>query len=736
MKRFLLLGVLLAGALSLRADGSSGDFLISPENDATTTKQFGSSTDTLDRGGWYFEGSKGYAREKGVSLPKTTKGTLCYDFGEATPEAIYQLTVVCRTASKTYVNKELQLDVALAGTELSSSQTFTSTSTDLETTLTFTFDTLPSVTGLRFSNPTEMIYEIASIAWISTLPELTVEIETPNTVSVGSTFICALNAIKGGNGHYTLAQITFNGETLDFINPVVPLSTTFTAPSVSGDYPVKVTVQDSQGNQKTVETTITVSPYAKPTDIETQNVGRDSFDLSWKLATGASPVSYTLSVAVSPKSTTYDIVLAPDWEQDESGFWVSKDVYDLTQYTNGFRITSCSAEVFGECKSFAVLKTDATSWKGCLFLGSYYLVGALKPAEYTALRFRVKASTPPRYINLITTVDQTLLTETFGATAQLRQYTVSGMPSGTVLECSLSADYIAENGSTTKYKSDTFRVEMQDFPGFASIEHFAKWKLLQFTWPENESDISGQVKVYVANAVNGLLDPGLYLTRVLWTKSGAGLTTSKAIALTNTTTKPIQLRGNYVLQAVKRDTGTTRTWDFSETDAEGNVTYPYIIAPGEDLVVAHASYLPSDCRDTVITSKKTALNFTADWDLTLLQGSEVRNTLTPQTNAVVRLAEDSLTALEVTSVTADLPTLDPLYDAWTKVEEIQLLDTFTLQKTDSVSQFNYAPYLLTKATSRRIWASCRTLSGTYASTAENILIWEAPPVKGIIFSLR
>ena len=736
MKFVFLLSTLLLSSLTLWGAGSSGDYLVSPENSETTTKQFGGTSDTLDRGGWYFEGSKGYARKEGVALPKSAGGTLCYDLPEGVTDTIYQLTVTCRTATKSSVGKEQILSVGLVGVEETFTKTFVTSSQTSDVKVTFTFDDFPTITGLRFSNLGTTIFEIASVEWISAFPPLEANIFVQSKVIAGSPFSYSVNSITGGSGSYPVITVSCQNTTHVFTGGDLPVSGDFTSPSVSGTLEVSVYVKDSQGNEFTETQTVEVTPYAPPTHLQVSNVTRESLDLSWTLSTGTTPNHYQVVVSMSPATQAIEQIFAPTWELDEKGYWNSAEEYDLSDYTDGFKITSCLLTLCSDEGAMEYSGNGGETWNKATKLGSSYMTITSKITSQK-IKFRTSTAKAPRYIVLNITTNRKLLDYTFDASAQTYQHTVTGLPAGANLEVKLAAVYQKEDGKTASMISDVVPVEMEQLPGFADIDHYPKWKLLQFTWPEVRANLSGDIRIFAANAVENLTPKGLYLTRVYWTKKENGLTTGKAVAITNTTNVPIHLKGQYKLQGIKQDTGTVRTWDFSQKDADGNVTYPYIIAPGEDLVIAHASYLPLDVRETLVTSTATVLNFTDAWQLSIVKDELVSNTLTPQLNTLVRLAEDSLETLNCTEITADLPKLDALYKPWTKIEEIVVLDKVELQQTSASNQLNYSPYLRLKTSSRRIWASCRTVSGEARSSSTDVTLWEAPlPKKGFRFSIR
>ena len=736
LKRFLPILAFFLCSFSLFGAGSSGDYLLSPENDETGSKQFGSSTDKLDRGGWYFDGNRGYARKNGVALRANGNGTLCYDFPEGTTDNIYNLVVTCRTATKGSVGKEQTLSVGLVGVEETVERTFTTSSQTSETSLTFTFPDFPEVTGFRFTNLGETIFEIASVEWLSTYPDLSVNYYVQSKVIVAQPLNYAINQITGGSSDYTLMQLTFNGETHTYSGNDFPISGAFTAPMTSGDFPFTILVKDSKENEFTTTQTVTVTPYGVPTPLKATNVTTDSFDLSWELTSGVTPKAYKVVVALNPMTKKEQFFFAPTWELQENGYWVTAEDYDLSYYTKGFKLSALMAQCCGsDPSSFEYSGDGGKTWtKGTKF-GSQYLLITSKVANQRVM-FRTQDAETPRYISLMMTTNRKVLEETFVADAQVFTHTVKGIPAGATLDVTLVVMY-DNNGATVSMQSDTIQVTTGAIPTFTSVQNYEKWKLLQLTWPECEMEnLSGEVNILSVNAVEYATPKGLYLTRVYLTNSKNGLTTGKAVAITNTTNVPIYLNGQYTLKSVKQDTGTTRTWDFSQKDAENNKIYPYIIKPGEDLIISHATYAPHDLREGVATTTSQVLNFTDAWELSLMKGETVCNTITPQLNTLVRLAEDSLETLDCTEIVAKMQ-LDKLYQPWTKIEETLLLHSLELDKTSTLSQLNYAPYLTLKSSTRRVVALCQVTSGEARSMSTEVVLWEAPlPKKGFRFSLR
>ena len=735
MKTLFLLFALLAAPVMLLADGTSGDYLRSPENSETATKQFGSSTDTYDRGGWYCTGSRGYARKEGVALRTNAAGALCYDFPEgATPETICHLAIVCRTATKGSVGQTHTLEVAFAGAERTEQCVFETTSATDAVTLSLTFETPVVASGLIFQNPGDKLFEIASVTWQSVLPEMEVDLGYASTVVVGDTFPVSVNAISGGSGTYPYAAVTFNGQTFPIDTLSLPQSVSFTAPNVSGEIPLECVVRDSTGREKRFSCMIDVNAYAVPFELTATAITRERFTLEWKLHSGATPESYTINVSHNPRKLTVEALIQPEWVLEDDGYYYASEPIDCSQWSGDFPITSLTiaAPEGASCGSLALRAEGSAAYSNKPFLGSSYLCGKISDPQVPRY-LRLKTAALPRYLRLTMVILRDIASVSVEASGQRRLAELEDLPASTALSVTVTAHY----ADGVRSVSAPLLVETLPLPGFTEVIHYPKWNQLQLQWPESEPDLEGELRFYATRTVENLTPPGLYLTRLLWTKSGGGLTTSKAIALTNLSNRPLHLDGTSVLSAVKRDTGTQRLWDFSVKDETGETTYPYVIAPGEELIIAHASYLPFDLREGVVQSTASALNFTADWDLSLYCGETLQNTLTPQTNACVRLAEDSLEALEVSPIDTTTPSLDQLYAPWTKLEETHLLATHTLTRTTATSSMlNYAAFRTITPTTRKIYVECRTRQGQSFSKAATLLLWEVPLLHGTYFLLR
>ena len=734
IRRLLLaLGFWVTGVLF--ADGSSGDYLLSPENEATTTKQFGGGSDSYDRGGWYFESDKGYARKAGVGLRKENATTLRYDFPEGASEQIQTLTVTCRQAAAGSNGKENTLFYELLGTEMSGTRSFVVTSPTDEVTLSFTFESAQSVTGFRFSNSGANVFEIASVAWTSTLPKIEINCVVSEEVELGATINVSVNEVTGGSGIYSYLSITFNGSTLEYMNPDFPKSPTFTVPQISGACPVKVLVRDSTGIEQCFETSVMVLPYATPYNLTASEITRNSFELTWDLNAGATPAEYQFILDAVRAEDCAQIVIAPTWVQTAENEWQSDGSFDITPWTDGWAVNGVYGVAHGYSGALSISLNEG-SWQTKPCILGRYLLGKLAAGEQK-LRFKTTA-TPPRYITLdLQKINWCVKSLTFKASAQERRLVVSDLPTGMTFTAKLMASYSQVDGTAIVTRiSDPLTVSTLAFPGFTATEVYPKISFLQLTWPDEKEIVKGELKLFAERSVPHDIPASLYLSRILWTKSGDGLTTSKAIVLTNLSSRPIHLRGNYTLQAVRRDTGTIRKWDFSVEDEQGTKTYPYIIPVGGELVIAHASYPLSDVREGVVHTTTTALNFTDAWDLSLYKVDTLQNTLTPQLNSIVRLKDESLEETETTAITVDLPNLDALYNPWMKIIEVRLIDTQTVTRSSSTTMFMFSSYLKDLSVTRKVWASCRTFDGEIYSPPLDVMLWEPATNPGMGFYLR
>lgn len=736
MRLWAVIGAVLWGAVSLFADGTSGDYLLSPDYSATGTKQFGTTSDlaTYDRGGWYCEGDKAYARQNGVALRKEASGTLCYDFPEEAPETITTLTVSLCTAASGAVGKSHTLSYALEGTEVAGELTFTTSSQTEVVTVTLTFETPQVATGLRFSNPGTVLYELHRVEWAPELPELTIQVYTQSMVIVGNDFFFSLNAIEGGSGEYLYAAVTFNGETVPIDPSEVPCSVIFTAPNVSGDYTITTTVRDSEGNEKSVEQTCEVIASAAPENLVASDVTRTGFTVSWTLPSGVTPVSYTAIATPSPAPLVEKPIVIPEWTWNETAsMWEITEPIDLSQWAGTKAMSSFVIKVFGVSDaSLSVSFDGGSTWRQPMCLAGSYLVGSVS-SEKRSLLLRADAATAPTYLSFVMTIKQPEYRQSITATAQKNQISFTELPANTTFEVKVVAYY--EDG--THKQSEDLLVSTGAIPGFTQVQYYEKWKQLQLDWPADEPDLNGEIKLYATLSSTHETPDGLYLTRVLYTKSGDGYTTQKALVITNLSNRKVGLKGNYLLKSAKIGGTTTRSWDFSVTDEAGEKTYPYALAPGEELVITHESYPIAEQRDGLIFTTKAVMNFTPDWELSLVKDETVQNTLTPQLNSVVRLAEDSLETLEVTELAVEEPPLDVFYDPWTKIEAEHLIATIPLTQSALTSvSVSCRSYLQITTQTRKIRAVCRTLLGDAVSEPTEVILYQPIVSPGTMLIIR
>jgi hypothetical protein len=744
VKRSAFFVILIAAFGPLFADGSSGDYLLSPDFSVTGTKAFTGPSDSYDRGGWYCIDPKGYARKNGVGLRANANGSLCYDFPNNQLASVQTLTVVCSTASSAAAKAENTLGVELTtstGENLSGSFSFFTGSQGGTASTTFLLEESILVKSLRFWNEGAQVFELGSVSWTSALPKLSVNYAVEESVRLGASFSIAVNDVSGGSGVYTSLSVSFNGFIHTVSDPFFPVSFSFDAPSTSGDYPFEIVVKDDKGMESRVSGTIQVVPYASPCDLTASAITRDSFELTWQMDGGVTPSAYTLEVEEQLTTTRATLVVTPDWTAESDQIFQSKTPFDLAPWTEGARVGSAFATVHGEIPtSFEMSLDGGETWVSKPFIGEKYLLNAI-PAGAQQLLFRVKAEnkTPPRYLTLeLQQIQRTIETREIAVTAQQLQQVVTGLTSGSSYSVKVSAHYKNADNSTAIRTSAPLIVTTQAFPAFTEVRNLADWEMLQLTWPKEERNLRGEIRIFAERSLPRTVTPGVYLSRVLWIKSGGGLSTAKAVALTNTTDRPIHLRGEYVLKTVKRDTGKTYSWDFSDKSAGALSVYPHVIPAGGELILASEKYPPFDCREGVVCANVQALNFTGDWDVALVKGNTLQNSLTPQENAVICLAEDSLLETETFRITAEMPRLDALYEPWMALVETRLLRTFsvTQQGASTNSLFDYAAMLENLESTRKVWAACRTTDGTSFSVPIEVLIWQPPMRPGFLFRLR
>lgn len=738
MKIWLTFAAVLTAMHFALADGSSGDFLKSPENGATSTSQMGSKSDLekYDRGGWYCVGDRGYARQEGVGLRKQSTGTLCYDFPEETPEFISTLTLTCSTASSTSSKKENTLNYTLvtsSGEEVTGSYTFKTGIQGCLASTTVFFETPVETVGLRFSNPGTEIFELSEVEWTSALRPLEINYTAREQVNLEEAFEVSVTEVTGGTEVCTFLSVTFNGETVTYDNPNLPKTPAFVTPSVSGDSLLTILARDSAGTEKVIHETIQVLAYATP-KISITNLTRTGFDLSWSMSSGATPLSYNLTVN-EPRPDA-EVIVVPDWQEGTDGYWTSASAFDLTPWTDGFTVTTVYAAPSVEVADLEFSFDEGETWASKLFISGKYLLGTLNASRQRVM-VRTKGTRPNYLTFTLAKIKSTAIKETIAATAQTPHVAVTDLRAGSTVTVSLTAYFEDVNGGEAMMSrsAEPISVTLPTLPSFTAASPLKTWSRLQLTWPLELTGLQGEVRLFAERTIPRDVPAGLYLSRVHWTKSGGGLSASKAIALTNMTARPIHLRGNYTLKAVNAK-GTTRQWDFSTDDENAASAYPYVIPAGGELLFAHADYTPSDLRDEVVLADVSALNFTPDWTLSLFEGESLCNALAPQTNATVRLAQDSLETIEATPVTAAMPLLDALYTPWNETIEVRLIGVETFQQGSSSTMLSYAKYLSDLTTTRKIFAQCRTYDGSAYSQPLELLLWEPEARVGTRFLLR
>lgn len=740
MKWLAALVALLTTTCFLFADGSSGEFLLSPDFTETGTKKFGGSSDTYNRGDWYATGTV-YARKNGAGLGKESSGTLSYEFPEGKAEYIHTLTMECATATKASASKEQTLCVTFiteTGETLTYDEAFTTGSQTRPVTLVLNFEEAKPIKKMSFTNLGAQIFELCLVEWASSLAELELNYYVTSRCTLQGNIIVAINGVEGGTGTYSYASIKMGDDLLEWNNPTFPISHDMIAPTESGVLPVEICVRDDAGNEKRITRDVIITPYAQPRNLVASNITRNGFDLTWDMSSGTTPLNYEIHIQEELEKTSATIAIEPTWTETETGEWVSS-VISLIPWTNGNRVTSAHLTNSDYSGDLWLSKNNGDTWEKKMKIGMF-LLGSIPANTTQNILFKVN-KTPPKFLNIkLSKIENVTMDVKFDLASQQRIYSVTGLTSGKKYRVRLDAFFNnvtdESSGEVVNYTSDPIIVQTLSLSGFTNIEVLDKYKRLQLTWPKGYTNLTGEINFFAQRALSSNIPTGLYLSGVLWTKSGGNLSTAKAIVLTNTSTQPITLKGKYVLKSVKRDTGYTTKWDFSTELDDGSKLYPCTIPAGGELVIAHSKYPPSDLREGVVQASKTALNFTGDYDLSLWCGETLQNSLTPQTNAVVRLVENSLTETKVTSLTEDLPIIDSLYSPWMNTVETVLLDSRIVQLSFSTLIISYSSYLTDLERSTKIWATCRTMSGSDSSLPTEVILWSSRVNPGYRFSLR
>ena len=740
------IGCALLGAASLRADGDSGDFLLTPmrlkdkeivANDPTATITFGGDSDIItERGGWYCLGKAGYARLYGVGMRKNGEGTLRKDLDPA--ERVAYVEVVVGAASASNRGKEAALTLQLADDEPAQTLTFATPGEEgAQTTLAFRFD--PAVEAdylaLRSGPECGVIFEVARVAWAGASPGLAATWTVPGEVEAGADFLCSVNAITGGSGAYARVTWRFQGVTQtllaaegDLFAPV-----TFQAPAQDGDFTVTLEVEDSAGALLTQEIPVRVRPFSPPRNVAAEAVSRTGFRLTWEApATGLTPEAYDIRVLDALHGESATVTLAPIWARESEGLWETVDPIALDAWAQGLECKACTLGTPAGWEGSLQVRTDSDGdWRSLLGLGDLHASFDLPAGAGRTLRVRAKGEEPPPRLTLSFQRRGEYLDVSLPTEGALRAYDVAGLPPGHTVRVELAARYRLNDGSLLTVSADPLSVALGAVPPLG-LKADPSWETLALTWPEGaaEDGLTATLTFRAECPVAQTLPPGLYLTRVYLTgKTDAepDLSAGKAVVLSNTSDQDIPLNGeadNYAL-VIEKD-GEQTGWDFHLSGEEGEWVYPLVVPAHGELVIAHTKYPPLEMREGVVSYGGNALNFTDAHTVWLQHAGAIVNTLTPVKNAVVRLRADSLDDTLRAPLHAGLDTLPALYDPWATFTETRTLDSRTV--TPDSPTYGYGNILAARPPeATRLWVEAVVHEGSGRSEATSATLWEAEP---------
>lgn len=745
----LALGVVLVG-IHLPAVEIVTDFQ-TPENGGTSSAQWAGNAE-----GWSnaFPARPALARKYGVGVApvESSGGQSGLLLTCSEPEPLVSVTVTCVASGSGAAKAEhvlgLQLDEGILETRTFSFGGAVNTPVEL----TFAYTTLQQFKTLRLTNESsgKNYFEIQSVSRQTAYSPIVVaagDVTLPanGEVAVTKPFIVSLDACSGGSGEYVRFVWHFNGETqeTDELNEAI----TFVAPAEEGTLPLTLQVTDSLGKEASFSYDIRVLPWLEPEQVEISEISRTGFALAWKQRFADAVSRYRIDVKRAGCLSVAK-AFAPRWVLAE-GAWQLETPIDLRPFTTGRKLSSAflipsywagtALEAsFDGGKSWVALDTTfLTLMKRFTFRGA-----AAIPISATELRLRTAAETPPPLFTL-SILYPSLLQRIERDTAEdaSTRLVIADLPAGEQCQVSITACFVRDDGTTVSLSTTSDPFSLQAVPSFSSIDHYPNTRQLVLTWPAGEEALSAELTFHAQYTSATALPSGLYLTRVLLLANPAG----KAIALTNTSSRPIPLRGSYKLRASRpKEDGTSvvYTWDFSvpveATDGTTTKTYPYVLEAGQEMVFyAQSLPLPADIRANAIASTAQALRaFTANYTLTLLgPDGEPINALSPQANMLVRLAPNSLDATETYPVTASDTDFSPLYVPWYFPVEDRIFRTSTYARGPA----KLLSYTLPSAEERthiwRIWVEARLFDGTSPSALTSLLLWE-PGAPGYRFIIR
>lgn len=734
MRRLLLLPLLLGAAL-LRAEVPVTEFDFS--NAGTTDN----GHDWTGQEGWTnaFE-KKCKARINGIGIaPRSTGAQSGMKYARETGDAetIAQITVTCMASGTTAANasKTHTLGVRVNNTLMTGSFSFDG-AVDSPLSLTFRLDSPTEVTSVVITNESDQsgnksLFEINSVSWQADFPGIEATFNAPEKAVVLSTISVSLSTVTGGSGVYTDKCFTFNGKTIHVEGSEV---VTFTAPEEDGILTLTLTVTDSSGETAVFTQAIQIVFKVPPINLQASAITRNGFTLSWVQPFSSAVTAYAIRVQPETLSKLTG-PHTPEWQRAD-GFRELESPIDLVRLANGLPINSITLNTSWEGSLDYAF--DSGTWESAeAFNGNHLLTGLTR--EDTLLRLRTDADTPPAdftlTLNLGTVAEQKL-----DAVGSNHTVTFTDLPTGNTFHAIVSAFYPQADDTVHSIASESLRVELPPIPPFASVTNEVRFQALTFTWPKGDEALKGECVILGERRPSSAVAEGLYLSRVCFTEppdNAEGLTRSKAIALTNTSSRAIALDGSVTFTitrprrkeeiAAGKTEPVVSTWDFSVKNEAKEKAFPYSVPAGGDLVFISENWPVTDLREgAVIVSAAALNNLTEEYTLSLSRNGTVCNTLKPEINAVVRLRENPLTETEVTAITNETLTLDSFYAPWGNLMETVTLRQIPLTAASGSAQIFYSGFLTDIGTLSTVRAHCYLMDG-YTRSAETVVeLYTAP----------
>ncbi|MGN0886917.1 MAG: hypothetical protein ACI4RT_07955 [Candidatus Spyradenecus sp.] len=680
------------------------------------------------------------------------------------PESMVSLSITCMASGTTAAKATHLLGVRLNSDELMTAEvTFPDQAVDTPVTLTFSFTEKQSVETLAISNETtkgSSLFEVNAVSWQSDFAPISANYANKPICNVGEAFYAALSECTGGSGEYTSFRWRFNGleqEASDYA-----AACRFTAPMEEGLFPLELEVTDSLGTVANFSWDITVRPYIKATNLACSNLTRTGMTVSWEQPLPYAVSDYLVRVSYATQDACEQI-FAPTWVR-EGDSWQLAEPIDLTDFIDGRNFTAYLASFHWQGEGLEVSTDGGTTWCAATCLSTsasrYILLHTLEDGSrsstftpaHAALLLRTAAETPPDFFRLHIDLPASLITsKTLPAESNALQVTFHEseddvpLPAGKLLSVSILTRYLTDSGKFTTRQSSTLKVTLPAIPPMDSATCVGNF--LSLTWPEEASTLPAKVTFFkrTPTPTDGL--PALLLSRLYFTGNatdvgGEQLAAGKAFVLTNTTRRPIALKGDYTFTITKAGTATAYTWDFSltETDETGKTvkTYPYVVpAGGEVLFYASAYAAPTDAEtfESAIGVSASALrNLNTTYTATFAHQGETIATFTPQFNTILRLRPNDPSTQAAYLITSTDTTLPALYIPWFTPYRESILRQTTVNATGSSALLAIASLLAEPGDAQAIWASIRLREGNSYSTPLSLTLWEREdPKAGLRF---